>query len=870
MSTIVTRQGKGLPLSNSELDANFLNLNADKLEAGALAPYLLSAIAASTYQPLLGYVPVNKAGDTFTGAVLTSNAGGFTANSAAKLWTDSNRGRLDLWEGAAQTKSLRVFNANGYGIVGMTSAENLELWTNGTPRLTLGGSGNVTASTNIIVANGSDSRVNLQVDGVTEGILTASTANVRLSSANAIPMTFGTNGVTRLTLTGTGYITTGASEYVGIGAQANTNNALRIARNLENGTSAYAVLSDGTFQSGVTVNGAGYRSVARTAAAAFTMASLHHYQAVQATLGAGSAITTQAGFVADSSLVGATNNYGFYGNIASGTGRWNLYMEGTAANYLGGSLTLNAGTANGVAYLNGSKVLTTGSALTFDGTNLGVGIAPVSGYKAAINGDIWQGNTGGVIIGSIINNGGWYELGGSANVNGLQFAHAATQRWMLSGSEQMRLTSTGLGIGTSSSSAPLTVKARAADSIGLRILQSSAGAASLQFTNDPVTAGWGGMTATSTYMDINAAGYVSFSIAGGERGRIDTNGQFGIGFTPNASQGQLQVWKNITGGAPATSGATDVNQVATIGGGGVGLGIGLYSSGAVWMQPRAFGNFSDNYNMVLLPNGGSLAISTTDLTYKLNVKGGRSQFISNGNQYAVGVGYSTGAGFWLGTDSGNTDLLLSDAGGSERLRVISNGTLQHAGGQYRTANSASGNITTVNPSKWYRLCSLAATNAGQSVEFIFAILGQHILFRVKFSKTTANSINYGGGILEVELLGSYLYGVYHPYKWRVVEGGTNAASYIDIQFPNADSAATVAWRVQVLSSWAPSLDHAQFPMTDMGTGAGTGGTNFGVSMGSGSGAGWDKQWFKLNSIIGKFAYLDNNLTMYGNQTPSVY
>jgi len=32
--------------------------------------------------------------------------------------------------------------------------------------------------------------------------------------------------------------------------------------------------------------------------------------------------------------------------------------------------TYSAGTANGVAYLNGSKVLTSGSALTFDGTNL--------------------------------------------------------------------------------------------------------------------------------------------------------------------------------------------------------------------------------------------------------------------------------------------------------------------------------------------------------------------------------------------------------------------------------------------------------------------------------------------------------------------
>ncbi len=38
-----------------------------------------------------------------------------------------------------------------------------------------------------------------------------------------------------------------------------------------------------------------------------------------------------------------------------------------------GNLTLSAGTVNGVGYLNGSKVFTAGSALIFDGTNLGIG-----------------------------------------------------------------------------------------------------------------------------------------------------------------------------------------------------------------------------------------------------------------------------------------------------------------------------------------------------------------------------------------------------------------------------------------------------------------------------------------------------------------
>lgn len=40
-----------------------------------------------------------------------------------------------------------------------------------------------------------------------------------------------------------------------------------------------------------------------------------------------------------------------------------------------GAVTLSGGTANGVPYLNGSKVLTSGSALSFNGTNFGIGIA---------------------------------------------------------------------------------------------------------------------------------------------------------------------------------------------------------------------------------------------------------------------------------------------------------------------------------------------------------------------------------------------------------------------------------------------------------------------------------------------------------------
>ena len=56
--------------------------------------------------------------------------------------------------------------------------------------------------------------------------------------------------------------------------------------------------------------------------------------------------TNQYGYAADSTLTGATNNYGFHSNIASGTGRWNFYAAGTADNYFEGKVGIGTTTPN--------------------------------------------------------------------------------------------------------------------------------------------------------------------------------------------------------------------------------------------------------------------------------------------------------------------------------------------------------------------------------------------------------------------------------------------------------------------------------------------------------------------------------------------
>lgn len=99
-----------------------------------------------------------------------------------------------------------------------------------------------------------------------------------------------------------------------------------------------AFTATGTVQSDVTNRSDTFISYVGTQAATFTLGNLRHFGAYQATIGAGSTVTNQHGFFADAGLVGATNNYGFFGNIPAGTGRYNFYAAGTADNYFAGNV----------------------------------------------------------------------------------------------------------------------------------------------------------------------------------------------------------------------------------------------------------------------------------------------------------------------------------------------------------------------------------------------------------------------------------------------------------------------------------------------------------------------------------------------------
>jgi hypothetical protein len=190
--------------------------------------------------------------------------------------------------------------------------------------------------------------------------------------ANAADLAFITSSAEKLRLTATSLYTASGVD-VGVGTP--TPQAPLQVRNAANASiAASSNLTNGTFSQLILSHGSTYFG-----------ASDRAYQLFSQTDGSSAKFAIQywnGSTYSENLTLTAAGNLG----VGTDTPTAKLDVAGTAK--ISGAVTLSGGTANGVAYLNGSKVLTTGSALTFDGTTLNASTITENSSPVVVQSDI--------------------------------------------------------------------------------------------------------------------------------------------------------------------------------------------------------------------------------------------------------------------------------------------------------------------------------------------------------------------------------------------------------------------------------------------------------------------------------------------------
>jgi hypothetical protein len=447
-----------------------------------------------------------------------------------------------------------------------------------------------------------------------------------------------------------------------------------------------------------------------------------------------------------------------------------------------GAVTLSGGAANGVAYLNGSKVVTSGSALTFDGTNLGVGTTSpasliaiagststtlglsitASGWNNArhrltipSSGDesVWSWN----YTGSAIDSSSYGTASIGLTSNAIKFATATTNT---APSEQMRLTSTGLGIGTSSPAQKLHVDQTSTGSVWAKVSNGSSAsgaAAGVLFGSN-----LGDMGAISILSSSNSpadalflrslsTNPLVFGTNNAEKMRLDSSGNLSLGVAPSAwfTSNNLKAFQ-LGGGSLVSYLNNQVwlasNYYLNSSGADTYVGTGaanrLIMDGAYkfFTAPSGTaGNAITFTQAATLDASGNFLVGTTSANGRLTVDSGSNSTMASFNSTNATGGYiplatsgtvygdigtaaqvvSGGSASDFGINARGSRNLVFGSNNTERARInasgnfILNGTSVYASSLFTNFTNGSNGISNVqNIGGGYSFISNAANNGG--------------------------------------------------------------------------------------------------------------------------------------------------------------
>lgn len=368
----------------------------------------------------------------------------------------------------------------------------------------------------------------------------------------------------------------------------------------------------------------------------------------------------------------------------NGTERLRIDSSGVAS--FASNPILNGGTANGLVYLDGSKVATSGSAVTFDGTNLAT--------------------TGTASATKLI------PTGGTATGNGLYLPAANTLALSTNGTERVRVDSSGnLGVGTASPGSRLDVQsASSANAYRVANIYNSAATGTTAGSNVLLRVASNGSGADSTLVltdSTSTNGFISNNngnllfgngLGFTERMRLDSSGNLGVGTTVGAASGTGLIIYSPT--------STRLQLRNSTTGDTAGDGCGLLAFGSdLYVENRENGAtlfFNNGSESARITSGGNFGVGSASPVEKLDVRG---------NIYGLRVG---GAKLRLADQNNEVSIESSPVG-------VASDMVFKTSGLTRATLDSSGNLGLgVTPSAWnsggnFQLASGKNISAGNGI-----------------------------------------------------------------------------------------------------------------------------------------------------------